>query len=166
MSAFCSFWLPTNPSRGDTSRQWLIGWSLKLSQLSDILSNNFQFGRKQPVRRPDGATLQQPRQSLGGGGGLWEQSLWGWSSSVSGQMLTCSRRSQMLQEKSVGRGRLYIRGMSSLTVKYKSTHRINLSYSWVTSEDQTTKQLLNGLGIIWTFRYLSAVLGQDLRNRL
>lgn len=152
ISAFCSFWLPTNPSRGDTSRQWLIGWLLKLSQLSNMLSSNFQFWRKPPVRLPDGAALQQPRQSLGGGGRLWEQSLQGWSSSVSGQMLTCSRRRQVLQEKSVGRERLYIRGMSSLIVKYRSIHRVNLSYYWITPEDQTIRQPLNGLGIIWTFR--------------
>lgn len=60
MSAFCSLWFPTHPSKADTGRQWWKGRLLKLSQLPDRPSNNSQLWREMPVRFPDGAELQQP----------------------------------------------------------------------------------------------------------
>lgn len=117
MSAFCSLWLPTHPTKDDISRQWLMGWLLKLSQLPNTPRSNSQLWRKTPVRFPDGAELQEPWQILGGGGRFWDQSLQGWIHLCSsGWMLACSRRSQALEEKSVGRGRLCVSGTLSLIV--------------------------------------------------
>lgn len=128
MSAFCFLWFPTHPSKADTGRQWWMGWLLKLSQLPNRPSNNSQLWREMPVRFPDEAELQQPPQSLRGGGRLREQSL-----SPRTGFVWVRTDARMFQKKtsasgeSVGKGSLYIRDVF-FNCKCRATHRVTLSY--------------------------------------
>lgn len=126
MSAFCSLWFPTHPSKADTGRQRWMGRLLKLSQLPNRPSNNSQFWREMPVWFPDKAELQL--QSLGGGGRLREQSL-----SPRTGFVWVRTDARMFQKntsasgENVGKGNLYIRDVF-FNCKCRATHRVTLSY--------------------------------------
>lgn len=143
MSAFCSLWLPTRPSKGDIGRQWLMGWLLKSSQLPNTPSNNSQLWRKMPVRLPDGtsATTAEP--------GRRRETVRAESPRM--EFICVRTDARVFQKKpsswrgKCGQREAVCKGNVLSNCKYRPTHRVNFASCWATSEDQTMKDCLGGL---------------------